>query len=51
MDKVAKGLTQASPTAGQNKGRGIAQSLKDMAAEAVCKVKDYVNKSRQRVRR
>jgi hypothetical protein len=51
MDKVAKGMTQASPNAGQNKGKGIAQSLKDMAKDAVCKVKDYVQRSRQPVRR
>lgn len=48
MDKVAKGMTQASPNAGQSKGKGLAQSLKDLANKAVCKVKDYVNQKSHR---
>jgi hypothetical protein len=56
MDKVAKGMTEASRHSGgccgqENKGKGIAQSLKDLASEAVCKVKDYMTRSRRPVRR
>ena len=56
MDKVAKGMTEASRHSGgcfghENRGKGIAQSLKDLASEAVCKVKDYMTRSRQPVRR
>jgi len=53
MDKVAKGMTQASQQTGgiSKKDKGIAQSLKDYAKEAVCKVKDLVNRSRQPAKR